>query len=68
MSSFSKGQKVMPTRELGGFFRDPVPKGATGVVVESPFLSQAQVHFQWSGVFFGGEATVTVDDDEIAPC
>lgn len=67
MSRYAKGQRVIATEDLGGFFTDSVPKGTTGVVVESPMFGNATVHFEWPGFFGNNESKKTVADNQIAP-
>ena len=52
----------MAARSFGGIFREPVPAGAHGVVVDAPLLGQAKVEFSWHD-FWHGHRTVTVEVD-----
>lgn len=66
MSKFSKGDIVVAKRDIGGFFRESVPKGTKGVVLEGGWLDRPTVLFKVNHFWSGEEAIeMIVDDDDI---
>lgn len=61
------GDKVVATKDIGGFARERVPKGSLGVVVKTPWGSRTRVVFTVSSVWSGDKKIeIDVDKDEIA--
>jgi hypothetical protein len=61
------GDRVVAVRNFGGVFRQAVPAGAAGVVVDAPLLGRPRVEFRWHD-FWHGDRVVTeeVEPGEIA--
>jgi len=57
---------VVAIKDIGGFLREHVPKGARGVVTDAGW-GTTKVLFKVDGGFFGSDRKVelTVDDDEV---
>lgn len=66
MAQFTKGQRVVATKDIGGVLRDSVPKGAQGVVTEASW-GTIRVLFTIPGGMFSSQrqAEITVSSDEI---
>lgn len=60
-----KGDQVVAVRDLGGFLREPVPKGTRGVVVDV-FGGDYKVQFNISGFTGNRQVVVSVRKDEVA--
>jgi hypothetical protein len=56
------GDRVVAVRSFGGILREAVPAGATGRVVDAPWLRPPRVEFGWDD-FWHGRRTVTVEVD-----
>lgn len=65
MSRYSKGDRVVATKDFGGVARDSIKKGTRGVVVEGGWGNPATVLFHVKGFFSDRDVEVDVDDDEI---
>jgi len=65
--SWAKGDRVIATKDIGGWFRDGVPKGTPGVVTDpGGWNSSTTVEFTVNGGFFDDrQVSITVEDDEI---
>ena len=63
--AYSKGDKVVAVRDIGGVMRELVPKGSRGVVIAAGWLGPTKVQFRVTGLM--GERTVEleVQNDEI---
>lgn len=58
------GQKVVATRDLGGFFGPHVPRGSKGVVTQSSgVFSRARAQFTVTH-FFSADEQVEIDIDD----
>lgn len=65
MSKHKKGDVVVATKDIGGYVRENVSKGSTGVVTESPWFGDATVLFTVTSLFGDKKVAVTVTDDEV---
>jgi hypothetical protein len=54
------GDYVVAVRGFGGIIREAIPAGATGRVVDAPWLAPARVEFELDD-WWHGRRTVTVD-------
>lgn len=68
MGKFTAGDQVVAVKDIGGFWRDQIPKGTRGVISEAGWGQPTRVLFAVTGGFWSGDMRVeiTVDEDEIA--
>lgn len=65
MSRFNAGDRVVATKNIGGFLRDAVDKGTHGVVTKAGW-GQLRVLFTIHGFFGDHQVEMDVSEDEIA--